>query len=195
MGWSLNEVRSLAVKAARGAGMSWGLSEEAGFSVHWLQRFGMPGALALSQYLQSSENGRFSGSAAVCPLATGVAISDGIYNAEMNQQAVRHPILIIPFMAVASQPSLKIQFDGVEATVSKQGFYSKHPASAFLTDLADVSTCFVDENPDNTNLLSRVPISAADAMAALTHFAQRTYAPATEASRLAGAGAGLSDND
>ena len=31
--------------------------------------------------------------------------------------------------------------------------------------------------------------------AALDRFAQRTYAPATEASRLAGAGAGLTDND
>jgi hypothetical protein len=29
----------------------------------------------------------------------------------------------------------------------------------------------------------------------LNAFAQRTYAPATEASRLAGAGAGLTDND
>ncbi|MDG1258191.1 MAG: DUF3726 domain-containing protein, partial [Paracoccaceae bacterium] len=29
----------------------------------------------------------------------------------------------------------------------------------------------------------------------LEEFAQRTFAPATEASRLAGAGAGLSDND
>jgi len=34
-----------------------------------------------------------------------------------------------------------------------------------------------------------------ECIAVLTRFAHNTYAPATEASRLAGAGAGLSDND
>ena len=42
---------------------------------------------------------------------------------------------------------------------------------------------------------SRVPANAAPHIAVLTRFASRTYAPATEASRLAGAGAGTSDND
>ena len=35
----------------------------------------------------------------------------------------------------------------------------------------------------------------ANTLATLNAFAHRTYAPATEASRLKGAGAGLSDND
>ena len=30
MTWSLNEIESLAKKAARGAGLDWGLAEEAG---------------------------------------------------------------------------------------------------------------------------------------------------------------------
>ena len=36
---------------------------------------------------------------------------------------------------------------------------------------------------------------AAETWSRLGAFAQRTFAPATEASRLAGAGAGLQDND
>ena len=42
-----------------------------------------------------------------------------------------------------------------------------------------------------------VPVNdlAAPAWSRLAAFAQRTFAPATEASRLAGAGAGLSDNN
>jgi len=35
----------------------------------------------------------------------------------------------------------------------------------------------------------------ADALARLERLARRTYAPATERSRMAGAGAGLTDND
>ena len=33
---SLNEIESLCKKAARGAGMSWGLAEEAGKAAKWL---------------------------------------------------------------------------------------------------------------------------------------------------------------
>ena len=37
---SRNEVASLCMKAARGAGMSWGLAEEAGFAAAWLVQHG-----------------------------------------------------------------------------------------------------------------------------------------------------------
>ena len=33
---SCNEAASLCMKAARGAGMSWGMAEEAGFAAAWL---------------------------------------------------------------------------------------------------------------------------------------------------------------
>ena len=36
MSWSLGETAALALKAARGAGMSWGLAEETAASVVWL---------------------------------------------------------------------------------------------------------------------------------------------------------------
>ena len=51
MSWSLGEVRALAVKAARGSGLPWGLAEEAGFAVQWLEARGGPGVEALSQYI------------------------------------------------------------------------------------------------------------------------------------------------
>ena len=40
---SRNEVASLCMKAARGAGMSWGLAEEAGFAAAWLVQHGING--------------------------------------------------------------------------------------------------------------------------------------------------------
>jgi hypothetical protein len=42
---------------------------------------------------------------------------------------------------------------------------------------------------------TRVPEIAPEAFATLNELAARTYAPATDASRERGAGAGLSDND
>ena len=44
---SLNEIDSLCQKAARGAGLDWGLAEEAGFAAAWLAARGADGAAAL----------------------------------------------------------------------------------------------------------------------------------------------------
>jgi hypothetical protein len=43
--------------------------------------------------------------------------------------------------------------------------------------------------------IPRIPVTASACITVLNSFAKNTYAPATEASRLAGAGAGLNDND
>ena len=51
MSWSLGETGALALKAARGAGMTWGLAEEASEAVVWLQARGLPGVSALCRYL------------------------------------------------------------------------------------------------------------------------------------------------
>ena len=48
---------------------------------------------------------------------------------------------------------------------------------------------------EGNGCVTRVPEEAKEAMATLTQFAHKTYAPSTEQSRLAGAGAGLNDND
>ena len=53
MSWSVGESGALALKAARGAGMSWGQAEEASFAVRWLQQRGAPGVEALANYLAS----------------------------------------------------------------------------------------------------------------------------------------------
>ena len=41
--WSLGETAALATKAARGAGMPWGLADETGVAVSWLHAHGIPG--------------------------------------------------------------------------------------------------------------------------------------------------------
>ena len=48
MTWSLNEIETLSRKAARGAGLSWGLAEEAGKATRWLAAAGLPGPQVLA---------------------------------------------------------------------------------------------------------------------------------------------------
>ena len=46
MSWSLGETGAIALKATRGAGMTWGLAEEASEAIVWLQGRGLPGAVS-----------------------------------------------------------------------------------------------------------------------------------------------------
>lgn len=59
--WSYSEIEQLCLKAARGAGMSWGLAEEAGFASAWLFRRGLDGPGALFAHIQRAVSDGFSG--------------------------------------------------------------------------------------------------------------------------------------
>ena len=55
-----SEVRSLVTKAARGAGMSWGMAEEAGWAADWLARREMPAAEWATLWLAKVLEGRLN---------------------------------------------------------------------------------------------------------------------------------------
>jgi len=48
---SFSEIETISKRASRGAGFSWGVSEEIGKSVRLLEMFGLPGILHLKNYL------------------------------------------------------------------------------------------------------------------------------------------------
>ena len=199
MSWSLGETAALALKAARGAGMSWGLAEETAASVVWLHSRGLPGISALCSYLgqaaapKSSEGG--------CPIMTGCALFDGMMDVpETSSQTldlghVHAPLLLLPFVARLEPGHYWLQAPGLPGPVSipKGDGWQKHclrgsgscrvslgdrpqvdPALEMITRVNGRFTCCVDR---------------------LDAYAHRTYAPATGQSRMSGAGAGLTDND
>ena len=50
---SLNQIEQTTRKAARGAGLAWGLADETGRAVRWLHAHGLPGVAALADWLES----------------------------------------------------------------------------------------------------------------------------------------------
>ena len=207
--WSVGEARALAVKAARGVGMPWGLAEEAGFALGWLTRHGAPGIMAICRYLSFYEAALNNGNAPSsvtylgddgwqCPLRLGTALSDGAVTQPANFSGVREPLLLLPFIANCADDGAAIQLNmgAIEILVTPDGFTSTSAATALLVDQSD---CRITPAPKTTAVYPdptfRVPKTACECIAVLTRLAHKTYAPATEASRLAGAGAGLSDND
>jgi hypothetical protein len=192
MSWSLGEAKALAIKAARGGGMPWGMAEEAGFAVRWLQSHGAPGVAALAAYLDWRD-GLAKVDHDLCPISLGTAFMDAGRGVPAHLGRVRQPLLLAPFIAACRPSGIRMQWQGVSLTLSEAGLVTDASRAQALTSEADCTTERTVAQVAHT--ATRVPEKEATAMAELNHFAARTYAPATEASRLSGAGAGTSDND
>ncbi len=204
------------MKAARGAGFSWGLAEEAGFAVQWLQARGLPAVQSLAEYLswcdsdarqlrpvQQAFKPESSAIAPFCPITLGASLADhGPQGLSQLPAAIQlcQPLLIAPFIAAACDTAQQLQWYNTTSnqlctlTVKGPDAQLQTAIGALTCNLAECSlqACAA---PKKSQCYSRIEKDQAHHMATLNDFAARTYAPATEASRMAGAGAGLNDND
>lgn len=207
---SLNEVEALAKKATRGAGYPWGLAEDAAKAVRWLCANGMDGCEELA-YLLRAMDGRDLSSArpvlgtdmwaapdgALCPVVAGATLSDlaaTLPDATLTLCDVMRPVLIIPFAGMAAahlDRPVTVAWSGAEAVTDGTRLEFRG-VTADRTDSVRVSVSGEFDTPAKP--VKRASPETA-CLAALERLAHRTYAPATEASRRRGAGAGLSDND
>ncbi|KIC12182.1 hypothetical protein RA19_02745 [Leisingera sp. ANG-M1] len=209
MSFSLNEVEATAKRAARGAGYDWGLAEEASKATRWLCAQGLDGAAVLAGLLEGgfaanlpahvpqNLSGSWQADALLCPLATGAALSDCAMRLQQAPQAmgpIAQPAFILPFAALAARRL------GACVTIEGEGFQAVTDGSVLqvegtLPDTAASLTIRAEGSlPASAPLATRAEPEEAG-WAVLNRFAHKTYAPATEESRLLGAGAGLSDND
>lgn len=210
MTYSLGEISALAVKAARGAGYPWGLAHEAGRAVRWCHAQGLDGACALETLLTHVDERPLSAFAPqlrdgslvaplgeACPLQFGVALSDhaqGVSDQPIEVGSLLAPLLVFPFIADAAQIAggcFRARWDAGEAIVSADGI--EMPAGpprcragmivARCHDAAPLAGCITRAD------------AAPHVMQRLLAFAHRTYAPASEASRLRGAGDGSTTSE
>lgn len=196
MSLSLNEVAAQARKAARGAGYSWGMAEEAGRAARWLCAQGLDGCGLLLAALRRAD----TGGPGACPLAAGVMLSDGaaaLSTASLAYRSVVAPALILPFAAGAAQAldrPVTVAWEGVEAVTDGTALSLAASGDAVLSGATDVTI-----RQGGTFAAPRAVCGRAtpepETWVALTALAERTHAPVTDGSRLRGAGAGLSDND
>lgn len=147
---SRNEIESLCLKAARGAGMSWGLAEEAGFSAGWLSAQGVDGAGVLARHLQAMEGMSWDSirpyiestrwqpvdpKHRLCPVALGATLADYlavdhelIRGEGLMAGKVSYPGLVLPFVARAAAELVSditvqlLDMDDAVATFGTDGF-------------------------------------------------------------------------
>lgn len=198
MSWSLGEIRYLSIKATRGVGYAWGFCEEAGYCVYWLQTTGLPGAAALAQFLNhlTTTGSHPHDLAETCPIQRGTLFSDLRQDPPPTISGLRQPLLMVPFIANSHRAVEGFfTFARLQCAVSRDGANINAAGRECLVDVADARWKSAKVRTIEAKRFSRVPDSEGDAISQLESLAMRTYAPATEASRLKGAGAGTSDND
>ncbi|MBY6201439.1 DUF3726 domain-containing protein [Maritalea mobilis] len=213
---SLNEIEAMSKRAARGAGLSWGLAEEAAKGARWLSSYDLPGADLLADLLEMNDRLPPIDLAPVSlrdavwhapahrmsPLIAGASLSDCavplMERGEISMENVCVPLLSVPFMGgaalrlghpvAAEWRGARIATDGRRLCLQGDGAALRVKMAAKVVFTAPA------EMKGHLEPVVRAHVSAAtwDRLAA---FAHRTFAPATELSRLLGAGAGADDND
>ena len=210
MTYSLNEVEATAKRAARGAGYSWGLAEEAGKAVRWLCARDLDGCAALARLLGEFNGAREADwtpmteddqwrapSGRLCPLLAGAAVSDRantLQSGNISLAALAAPVLVIPFAASCArrlQEVVSIDFPHVHIATDGDALSVDGRIPVTVDEMAVAIGGEITAPQPRCSRAS----PAQDTWQVLNRFAHRTYAPATDESRLTGAGAGLSDND
>ncbi|MEM5521533.1 DUF3726 domain-containing protein [Sulfitobacter sp. AS59] len=122
------EISALCLRAARGAGLGWGMAEECAHAATWLAARNFDWADAVLYQLETPSGrqvtprvGRWGADAPVCALHVGVALSDfatlpegpGPDGVCLGQ--VSGPLMLVPFVARAAKllgSALEITLDG-----------------------------------------------------------------------------------
>ncbi len=212
--FSIGEIESLVLKAYRGAGFSWGMAQEAGSAAAWLALNNLPALDAFATLLQQIDGVSHSaltpqaggdglyGAAGgkICPVIAGSALADGFLDdaglksgVRVQLQRVVCPVILLPFVAAYED----ISIGWLQLSLQSRNIILSTSTAAEVETTAPVDVTI-------TPLKSPGPLVNGDcrrgsgmnvSLLYLESLAHRTYVPATEQSRLAGAGAGLTDND
>lgn len=220
---SRNEVESVCAKAARGAGMTWGLAEEAGYAAGWLSSRGFDGAGALARHLRNAQGKSWQDICPVvqpgewltntagqplCPIALGATLSDHLSvdsalleGVGLRVGEVSSPVLLLPFVAMAAEARsnpICVRLEQDVVRIAAGGTVSGDVSSLLAAD--NKTLIIVADEPQVANdlLLHEARNASAlvdsDALNFLQELSLRTTVPSSDASR-ANAGAVGSDND
>jgi hypothetical protein len=207
---SRTEFTAVAMKAAMGAGRPWGLAQDASLAVVLLEGMELPGAQALSELLtltdrvdcaalapEDTGGSVWSGKAGLCPLLTGCFIRDsGWLQDGLELKDVFSPLLLVPFAAAvcgeveASWEECRVRL-ALDAVPDVEGRCAAAKAERMRISVAGTAPA---ASGSDASRAGAIDISD-EIWKTLGAFAHRTLVPASETSRLKGAGAGLTDND
>jgi hypothetical protein len=201
---TLSEIDTTSKRAAKGAGFSWGISEEIGKNMRLLELFGLSGIKNLNKYLKDYKKKQFQKIALIseinetkknpfCPIILGTNFIDqvNLLDKKNNIQIsnVAFPILFLPFVSRASEIIGKRIFLKIEEKEFllnlNQSIYSNYLKNEILENCNTVNISFIENNNSfNENEWNE-----------LYKLSEDTFVEETESLKIGAAGAGLTDND
>ncbi len=201
---TLSEIETTSKRAAKGAGFSWGISEEIGKNMRLLELFGLSGIKNLNKYLKDYKKKQFQKIALIseinetkknpfCPIILGTNFIDqvNLFDKKNNIKItnVAFPILFLPFVSRASEVIGKrifLKIDEKEFLLNlNQSIYSNYLKNEILENCNLVSINFIENNNSfNENEWKE-----------LYKLSEDTFVEETESLKIGAAGAGLTDND
>lgn len=190
---ALSELRSLITKAARGAGLSWGLAEEAGWAAEWLARRGLPAADWATIWLAARIDG------ATSPVEIGIQLADQLVNRVAPESralpdGLSTPGYLLPFLhriAHAEASVAVTSTSGHVVSVSAEGQVEFGPFWAPLS--CDWTVFKISNAPPKLGIATRHTVSNS-VLECLDGLALLTTVPQSRSSRR-DAGSSTSDND
>lgn len=190
---SLNEVETLAQRAARGAGLPWGVAEDTGRAAAWIARRVGPWAGQLLALLETPPP------AAESPLLLAGWLADSGDPRQIPR--VTLPLWALPGLLATTTRRVSIVLGNVELACNPgEDPGATRPADAFAALPAAALALAFPPTP-LPPLPYRLPEKYRRSLVPwaewqrLQGLAQRTYVPASDHSRLTGAGAGLLDDE
>ena len=201
---TLSEIDTTSKRAAKGAGFSWGISEEIGKNMRLLELFGLSGIKNLNKYLKDYKLKQFQKIALIseinetkknpfCPIILGTNFIDqvNLFDKKNNIKIINvaFPILFLPFVSRASEVIGKrifLKIDEKEFLLNlNQSIFSNYLKNEILENCNSISINFIENNNSfNENEWKE-----------LYKLSEDTFVEETESLKIGAAGAGLIDND
>ena len=202
---SLSEIETIVKRASKGAGFSWGISEEIAKSIRLLELFNLPGVKHLNDYFKDRKNNKFKNlniineknisiENAICPIILGINFMDNINKLENLKKTiifnnVAYPLIFLSFLSRSSEiigKRINVEINNnkiilnFNLNICTDFTYLKYPKTA---------------NKINVNFLDNVDNFTDQEWEALYGLSQNTFVEETDSLKNEAAGAGLTDND
>ena len=209
--FSLSEIESQCKKATRGAGLSWGIAEEAGILARNLCEVGLPGPDAIYKNLKCFDDSEVTcvksstdmlviNGRPLSGLLVGIFVVDRLYLAEKGRSwslgTVVGPLAIVGILLRLTETnySFFLEWENCKVQLTNTGF----KISGRNTNPQKVEEISI--HIKKSEQISKVHffetcIVSDFVWAELSRMAERTYVTASETSRDRGAGAGILDYD
>ncbi len=201
---SFSEIETTSKRASKAAGYSWGISEEIGKNIRILEMFGLPGIKNLNEYYNIKKEKKFeklklinkenkSEKYEFCPIISGTSFLDQVKSLEnLNEikfEKMSYPLLFLPFVSRASEiigKRLLLKLDKNEFMLN----FNMSINSDFLREeKIKIANLVIIKFLENEDSFSEKEWNQ------LYKLSEDTFVEESDSLKVAGAGAGLTDND